>query len=193
VGANPLPKPLHMKQYAIMAAAFATAVCGIANPRVGLLSIGEEESKGTIAVKQTRHIMVDDPIINFYGNVEGRDLFKGVVDVVICDGFVGNVLLKFFEGTVEGLFRELLSSLQEMTPDLVDRISPVMKKVQTELDWRDYGGAPLLGVAGLCLICHGRSDARAIKNAIRVGKQLSGSGINEKIIAKIKASKQVEE
>ncbi|MGA2233422.1 MAG: phosphate acyltransferase PlsX [Tepidisphaeraceae bacterium] len=193
VGANPLPKPLHMKQYAIMAAAFSTAVCGIENPRVGLLSIGEEESKGTIAVKQTRHIMVDDPIINFYGNVEGRDLFKGVVDVVICDGFVGNVLLKFFEGTVEGLFRELLASLQEMTPDLVDRISPVMKKVQTELDWRDYGGAPLLGVAGLCLICHGRSDARAIKNAIRVGKQLCGNGINEKIVAKIKASKQVEE
>jgi phosphate acyltransferase len=193
VGANPLPKPLHMKQYALMAGAYATVVCGIENPKVGLLSIGEEESKGTLAVKQTRHCMVDDPLINFYGNVEGRDLFKGVVDVVICDGFVGNVLIKFFEGAVEGLFRELLTNLQQTTPDLMARIAPVMKKVQGELDWRDYGGAPLLGVAGHCLICHGRSDARAIKNAIRVGKQLTASDINQKIVEKIKQSVKVEE
>jgi glycerol-3-phosphate acyltransferase PlsX len=193
VGANPLPRPRHMKEYALMAGAFATVVCGIKSPRVGLLSIGEEESKGTLAIRQAHQCMVDDPLINFYGNVEGRDLFKGVVDVVICDGFVGNVLLKFFEGTVEGLFRELQSSLQQAAPDLMDRIAPVMKKVQAELDWRDYGGAPLLGIGGHCLICHGRSDARAIKNAIRVGKQLSGSGINEKIVEQLKHSVQVEE
>jgi phosphate acyltransferase len=193
VGANPLPKPKHMKEYAVMAGVFATVVCGVQNPKVGLLSIGEEESKGTLAVRQARQFMVEDPLINFYGNVEGRDLFKGVVDVVICDGFVGNVLLKFFEGTVEGLFRELHDSLQQAAPDLMDRIKPVMKKVQAELDWRDYGGAPLLGIGGHCLICHGRSDARAIKNAIRVGKQLSGSGINEKIVEKMKQSVQVEE
>src|ERR1700722_53248 len=193
VGANPLPKPLHMKQYAMMAASYASVVCGIENPRVGLLSIGEEESKGTLAVKQAHHAMASEPLINFKGNVEGRDLFKGVVDVVVCDGFVGNVLLKFFEGAAEGLFRELLINLQQTTPDLMPRIAPVMKKVQAELDWRDYGGAPLLGVGGYCLICHGRSDARAIKNAIRVGKQLSASNINQKIVEKIKLSVHVEE
>jgi phosphate acyltransferase len=193
VGANPEPKPKHMQQYALMASAYATVVCGIPNPKVGLLSIGEEDSKGTAAVRQARKVMVEDPLINFYGNVEGRDLFKGVVDVVICDGFVGNILLKFFEGAAEGLFRELLTNLQQTTPDLMDRIAPVMKKVQGELDWRDYGGAPLLGVGGHCLICHGRSDARAIKNAIRVGKQLSGSGINQKIVEQIKRSVHIEE
>jgi glycerol-3-phosphate acyltransferase PlsX len=193
VGANPLPKPLHMKQYGMMAAAYATVVCGIDNPRVGLLSIGEEESKGTLAVKQAHQAMSSEPLINFKGNVEGRDLFKGVVDVVICDGFVGNVLLKFFEGAAEGLFRELLNNLEQATPDLIPRIAPVMKKLQGELDWRDYGGAPLLGVGGHCLICHGRSDARAIKNAIRVGKQLSASNINQKIVEKIEKSVRVEE
>ena len=193
VGANPLPKPVHMKQYALMAAAYAHAVCGIEKPRVGLLSIGEEESKGTLAIKHTNHSMANDPLINFYGNVEGRDLFKGVVDVVICDGFVGNVLLKFFEGAIEGLFRELLTNLKEMAPDLLHRFAPVMQKVQGELDWRDYGGAPLLGVAGLCLILHGRSDARAVKNAIRVGKQLSSSGINQKIVDNIKQAIQEDE
>jgi glycerol-3-phosphate acyltransferase PlsX len=146
-----------------------------------------------LAVRQAHKVMAAEPQINFYGNVEGRDLFKGVVDVVICDGFVGNILLKFFEGAAEGWFRELLANLQQTTPDLVDRIAPVVKKVQGELDWRDYGGAPLLGVSGYCLICHGRSDARAIKSAIRVGKQLSVSGINGKIVEKIKRSVQIEE
>jgi glycerol-3-phosphate acyltransferase PlsX len=193
VGANPLPKPKHMKEYGLMAAAYATAVCNVANPRVGLLSIGEEESKGTLAIKQANQVMADDPVLNFKGNVEGRDLFKGVVDVVVCDGFVGNVMLKFFEGAVEGLFREMMTALKQTTPDLMERIGPVMKKVQAELDWRDYGGAPLLGVTGICLICHGRSDSRAIKNAIRVAKQMSGSDINQKIIAKLKQCKQVEE
>jgi len=192
-GANPLPKPKHMKEYGLMAAAYSTAVCGVANPKVGLLSIGEEESKGTLAIKQANQVMADDPVLNFKGNVEGRDLFKGVVDVVVCDGFVGNVLLKFFEGTVEGLFKEMMIALKQTTPDLIERIAPVMKKVQAELDWRDYGGAPLLGVSGICLICHGRSDARAIKSAIRIAKKLSTSGINQKIVEKLKQCKQVEE
>jgi glycerol-3-phosphate acyltransferase PlsX len=193
VGANPEPRPKHMQQYAIMASAFCKAVCRVEKPRVGLLSIGEEDSKGTTAVKLARKVMVDEPLINFHGNVEGRDLFKGVVDVVVCDGFVGNILLKFFEGAAEGLFREILKELQESTPDLLGRITPVMKKVQQELDWRDYGGAPLLGVGGHCLICHGRSDARAIKNAIRVGKQLSGSNINQQIVEAIAQCIHVEE
>jgi glycerol-3-phosphate acyltransferase PlsX len=185
VGANIAPKPKHLQQYALMASAYATAVCGVANPRVGLLSIGEEDAKGTTMVKDARKLMRDEPQINFVGNVEGRDLFAGVVDVVVCDGFVGNIVLKFTEGMADGLFKTILFELQEIAPDLLGTFKPIMKKLYDKHDWREYGGAPLLGVGGYCLICHGRSDARAIRNAIRVGKQLADSGINEKIVERI--------
>src|SRR4029077_2947498 len=154
VGANVSPKPKHLQQYAIMASAYATAVCGIENPRVGLLSIGEEDAKGTKMVKDARKFMRDEPQINFVGNVEGRDLFKGVVDVVVCDGFVGNIVLKFTEGMADGLFQTILAELQEFAPDLLEEFKPVMKKIYAKHDWQEYGGAPLLGVGGYCLICH---------------------------------------
>src|SRR5436190_11082504 len=182
VGANIAPQPKHLQQYAIMAAEYATDVCGIENPRVGLLSIGEEETKGTSTVKEARKLMRDDPLINFIGNVEGRDLFKGVVDVVVCDGFVGNIVLKFTEGMAEGLFQTILAELQEYAPDMIEQFKPVMKKIYMKHDWQEYGGAPLLGVGGYCLICHGKSDARAIKNAIRVGKTLVKSHVNPTIV-----------
>jgi glycerol-3-phosphate acyltransferase PlsX len=188
VGANIAPQPRHLQQYAIMAGAYAGAVCGVSNPRVGLLSIGEEDAKGTAIVKESRKLMRDEPLINFIGNVEGRDLFKGVVDVVVCDGFVGNIVLKFTEGMAEGLFQTIVSEIQEADPELLERLGPVMKKLHAKHDWREYGGAPLLGVAGYCLICHGRSDARAIRNAIRVGKQLHNSGINNKIVESVGTS-----
>ncbi len=188
VGANIAPQPRHLQQYALMCTAYSQAVCGIDNPRVGLLSIGEEDAKGTTIVKESRKLMRDEPQINFVGNVEGRDLFKGVVDVVVCDGFVGNIVLKFTEGMAEGMFQTIGAELQEHDPALLEQMKPVMKKIYKKHDWQEYGGAPLLGVAGYCLICHGRSDTRAIKNAIRVGKQLSGSGINEKIVEEIKQS-----
>lgn len=188
VGANISPKPRHMQQYAIMAGAYATAVVGIENPRVGLLSIGEEDAKGTAMVKEARKLMRDEPQVNFVGNVEGRDLFKGVVDVVVCDGFVGNIVLKFTEGLAEGLFQTILAELEEFAPTLLEPFKPVMKKIYMKHDWQEYGGAPLLGVGGYCLICHGRSDTRAIKNAIRVGKQLVSSGVNQRIVEKIATS-----
>ncbi len=188
VGANVTPKAKHLQQYAIMAAAYSHAVCDIENPRVGLLSIGEEDAKGNTLTKESRKLMRDEPQINFVGNVEGRDLFKGVVDVVVCDGFVGNIVLKFTEGMAEGLFQTILSELQEFAPDLLDQFKPVMKKIYAKHDWQEYGGAPLLGVGGYCLICHGRSDSRAIKNAIRVGKQLVLSGVNPKIVERIEKS-----
>jgi glycerol-3-phosphate acyltransferase PlsX len=188
VGANIAPKALHLQQYAIMAGAYAQAVCGISNPRVGLLSIGEEDAKGTTMVKESRKLLRDEPLINFVGNVEGRDLFKGVVDVVVCDGFVGNIVLKFTEGMAEGLFQTILSELQEFAPDLLDQFKPVMKKIYARHDWQEYGGAPLLGVGGYCMICHGRSEAKAIKNAIRVGKQITASNVNASIVAKIEKS-----
>jgi phosphate acyltransferase len=187
VGANIVPKPMHLHQYGIMASAYSQAACGIEKPRVGLLSIGEEDAKGTTTVKDARKLLKEEPLINFVGNVEGRDLFKNIVDVVVCDGFVGNTILKFTEGLSEGLFQQILAEL-EPQPELLRQFKPVLKKIQHAHDWQEYGGAPLLGVGGYCLICHGRSDARAIRNAIRVGKQLLASGVNEKIVSQIAAS-----
>lgn len=188
VGANIAPQPRHLQQYGIMASAYAHDVCGIENPRVGLLSIGEEDAKGTAMVKEARALMRDEPSINFIGNVEGRDIFKGVVDVVVCDGFVGNIILKFTEGIAEGMFQTILAEVSETAPDLVDPFKPVMKKIYAKHDWQEYGGAPLLGVGGYCLICHGRSEARAIMNAIRVAKQLVNSGVNRKIVERVEKS-----
>src|SRR5436305_4031409 len=188
VGANVTPKPSHLEKYAIMAAAYSHAVCGIENPRVGLLSIGEEDAKGNAIVKEARKLMRDEPLINFIGNVEGRDLTKGVVDVIVTDGFVGNVVLKLMEGLTEGLFQQLMHELQETNPDAMGQFKPAMKKIYASHDWQEYGGAPLLGVDGYCLICHGRSDARAIRNAVRVGKQLVRSDINQKIVERVAAS-----
>jgi len=188
VGANIAPKPMHLEQYAIMAGVYAGAVCGVENPRVGLLNIGEEDAKGTEMVKDARKLMRDEPSINFIGNVEGRDLFKGVVDVVVCDGFVGNIVLKFTEGMADGLFQTIAAELKQAAPTLVGQFKPVMDKIYAKHDWQEYGGAPLLGVDGYCLICHGRSQARAIKNAIRVAKQLVASRINQKIVQTIQSA-----
>jgi glycerol-3-phosphate acyltransferase PlsX len=188
VGANISPRPKHLQQYALMAAAYAEAVVGMRNARVGLLSIGEEDAKGTTIVKDARKLMRDEPLINFVGNVEGRDLFKGVVDVVVCDGFVGNIVLKFTEGMADGLFQTILAELQEGDPKLLEQFRPVLKKIHAKHDWQEHGGAPLLGVNGYCLICHGRSQGKAIKNAIRVAKQLVESGVNGRIVQQIEKS-----
>ncbi len=188
VGANISPKPKHLQQYALMSSAYAQSVLGKARPRVGLLSIGEEDAKGTTIVKETRKLLRDEPQVNFVGNVEGRDLFKGIVDVVVCDGFVGNIVLKFTEGMAEGLFQTIVAEVQEADASLLKQLAPVLKKIHMKHDWQEYGGAPLLGVNGYCLICHGRSDSRAIKNAIRVAKQLVNSGVNQAIVALIEKS-----
>jgi glycerol-3-phosphate acyltransferase PlsX len=187
-GANISPKPKHLQQYALMSSAYSQAVCGVENPRVGLLSIGEEDAKGTAMVKDARKLMRDEPQINFIGNVEGRDLFKGVVDVVVCDGFVGNIVLKLTEGMAEGLFQAIFADLEEHSPALLEQAKPVMKDLLARHDWQEYGGAPLLGIGGYCLICHGRSQSKAIMNAIRVGKQLASSDVNRKIVQKIESS-----
>lgn len=192
VGANITPKAKHLQQYAIMAGAYAGCVAGIENPRVGLLSIGEEDAKGTTIVKESRKLLRDEEQVNFVGNIEGGDIFKGVVDVVVCDGFVGNIVLKLAEGMAEGLFQEIVSEL-EKKPELLKQIQGVMKDIHKKHDWQEYGGAPLLGVGGYSLICHGRSGPKAIKNAIRVGKQLTASKINERIVEQIAKSIPVNE
>ena len=181
-GANPEPQPRHMLQYGLMASAYAKAVLGTDRPRVGLMSIGEEDSKGNAMTKAARQLMRDEPQLNFVGNIEGKDILKGVVDVCICDGFVGNIVLKFMEGVTEGIFQTLINEVAEADPELLLQLKPVMKRIHQKHDWQETGGAPLLGVGGICLICHGRSEARAIKNAIRVGKQLHAAKINEVIV-----------
>lgn len=185
VGANPEPKPKHLQQYALMASAYAHEMFGIESPRVTLMSIGEEDSKGTAVVKEARKLMREEPLINFVGNTEGRDIFKGNCDVMVTDGFVGNIILKLAEGMGEGLFQTILAELQEDAPDLLDRFKPVMKKIYARHDWQEHGGAPLLGVGGICMICHGRSEARAIKNAVRVAKRLVNSGLNQRIVERV--------
>lgn len=193
VGANISPKPKHLVQYALMAAAYAEAVCGMQNPRVGLMSIGEEDAKGTTVVNEARRLMRDEPAINFIGNVEGRDIFKNVADVVISDGFVGNIILKFTEGITESLFRAIAAEVAEADPDLMMRFQPIMQKMFKRFDWQEYGGAPLLGVGGYCMILHGKSDSRAVKNAIRVAKQLVTLKLNERIVEMIDKSIPVPE
>jgi glycerol-3-phosphate acyltransferase PlsX len=193
VGANVAPKAKHLQQYALMAGAYSHAVCGVENPRVGIMSIGEEDAKGNALTKEVRQLLRDEPSVNFVGNVEGRDLFKGTVDVIVCDGFVGNIVLKTVEGMAEGLFQTILAEVEEFAPDMLPQLQPVFKKVHAKHDWQEYGGAPLLGVGGYCIICHGRSGARAIKNAIRVGKQLCNSQVNPKIVEMIAKSIQVAE
>jgi phosphate acyltransferase len=188
VGANISPRAIHLEHNAIMAAAYGEAVCGMKNPRVGLLSIGEEDTKGTAVVKEARELMREEPQINFVGNVEGRDIFKGIADVVVCDGFVGNIILKFTEGMAEGLFRMIATEVGVENSGLAEAFKPIMQRIYARYDWQEYGGAPLLGVGGYCLICHGKSDSRAIKNTIRVTKQLVKSKVNEKIMETIDRS-----
>lgn len=178
VGANPEPKAFHLLQYAQMATIYAQRILGIKSPRIGLLSIGGEESKGNSLVKEARELIKLDESLTLVGNVEGRELLNGVCDVAVCDGFVGNVVLKLTEGLSEGLFRTIEKELAEEAPQLVDAFRPVVKRIWARHDYSEYGGAPLLGVNGVCIICHGSSDRRAIKNAVRVARDYVRSNVN---------------
>ena len=192
-GANIGAKAHHLLQYAIMAGVYATAAYGIANPRVGLLSVGEEDEKGNPVTKQAHQLLRAEPQVNFVGNVEGRDLTRGVCDVVVCDGFVGNVVLKMLEGVTAGLFKQIAAAVGQFNPDLVGPFKQAIRPVVDSYDWQEHGGAPLLGVGGIALICHGASEAKAIKNAVRVGKQMVASGVTAKIVDRLSRSVAVTE
>lgn len=183
VGANIACKPINLYQYAVMSAIYSRHLLGIQNPRVGLMSIGEEDAKGNENVKKARELIKKDPKVNFIGNIEGRDIFKGICDVAICDGFVGNVILKLTEGLVDGLFKAIKQEVmsQKMNFLLAPIFKSIMKNIYKKHDYNEYGGALLLGVNGTALICHGASEARTIKNAIMVSKKYFGEKINDKI------------
>lgn len=188
VGANIACKPIHLYQYGLMASAYSKHLLKIENPRVGLMSIGEEDAKGNEVVKKTRELLKADSHLNFIGNIEGRDIFKGVCDVVISEGFVGNVILKLAEGLVDGLFTAIKDELMDEKPLLVLKFKPVMKRIYNKYDYNEYGGALLLGINGTALICHGSSQSRTIKNAILASKKFYTEKINDKISEYISAS-----
>lgn len=183
VGANIDPKPIHLFQYGIMGDVFSRTILNKLNPTVGLLNIGQEVSKGTEFTKKAYDHFAQSRL-NFIGNVEGRDLFNGRCDVIVCDGFVGNVVLKVSESLAESLGsllkRELGASVITKIGALFSRSALLaMKK---EMDYSEYGGAPLLGIDGTCIICHGRSSAKAIKNAIKVAGEFLNHKVNQRIV-----------
>jgi glycerol-3-phosphate acyltransferase PlsX len=182
VGANATVKPQHLVEFAEMGTVYARHILKRANPRVGLLNIGEEESKGNEVVQEAHRLLKGSPL-NFVGNVEGRGVIRGDVDVVVCDGFVGNILLKF----VESVFDMVKSSVKRQIardPRVqlgVLLMKPVFNDLRERLNYEEYGGAPLLGVNGVCIICHGSSSPRAIRNAIRVAGEFVRNGLNDEI------------
>src|SRR5215475_6661470 len=182
VGANVDCKPHHLEQFAIMGDIYSRAIFGIRRPRVGLLSIGEEDSKGNELTKEAFKSLKRAPI-NFIGNVEGRDIFTGDVDVIVCDGFTGNVALKLSEGLYEAFGSMLKQELQKTLPAKVGAIlaQNAFRQFKHRLDYSEYGGAPLLGIKGITIVCHGRSNSNAIKNAIRVAGEFCRHGVNELI------------
>jgi len=182
VGANIACKPIHLYQYGVMASVYSKHLLGIENPRVGLMSIGSEDAKGNEVVKKTRELMKSDSKLNFVGNIEGRDIFKGACEVVIAEGFVGNVILKLTEGLVDGLFKAIKHELMEEKIRLAMKFKPIMKRIYKKYDYNEYGGALLLGVNGTAVICHGSSQSRTIKNAILASKRFYTEKINDKII-----------
>jgi glycerol-3-phosphate acyltransferase PlsX len=186
VGANPDAKTPHFKEFAVMGSIYAELAFGKKNPSIGLMSIGEEESKGTDKTKEAFKTLKEAGL-NFIGNVEGRDVFTGTVDVIVTDGFTGNVILKVSESLsemVEKLLREEIKrTLQASVGFLLSR--DAFRRFRQRLDYSEYGGAPLLGVKGCVIICHGRSSAKAVKNAIRFAAEFSRHGLAEKIQAQI--------
>ena len=188
VGANVDSKPEHLEQFAVMGEIYYRATFASRRPRVGLLSVGEEEMKGNELTREVYNRLKGAPI-NFVGNVEGGDLFSGRVDVIVCDGFVGNIALKICEGLAVQVFGLLKKSLRSSPAAQVGAwlSRGAFRGVKKRIDYTEYGGAPLLGVRGVCVIGHGRSNANAVKNAIRVAAGLSRARLNEKIEQELSA------
>ena len=184
VGANVDPKPWHLFQFAVMGNVYARDILGIERPRVGLLSVGEEEGKGNELTKEA-YEQLKDSSLNFLGNVEGRDIYNGHCDVVVTDGFTGNVALKISESLAEmvgAMIREEL--MRDTRSKLAAALArPAFERFKKRVDYAEMGGAPLLGIDGGAIICHGSSPVKAIKNAVRVAAEWAKAGLNEHIRA----------
>jgi glycerol-3-phosphate acyltransferase PlsX len=185
VGANVDSDPDNLVQFAVMGSMYAKSVLKTPNPRVGLLSIGEEDSKGNTLTRATLPMLRIVPQINFIGNVEGRDLYNGAADVVVCDGFVGNVALKSSEGLAKLVNFSLRQSLKSTVTSQVGALlsRKAFGEFKKRLDYSEYGGAPLLGVRGVCIVGHGSSNERAVMNGIRVAAEFAQGEVNSSIEA----------
>jgi len=193
VGANLNAKPEDLYQYGIMGSIYAEHVLGVAEPKIGLLNVGSEEDKGTELTKATRELFVDGPLASrFLGNVEGRDIYEGHARVVVCEGFVGNVLLKAGEGAVEFLFSVLKQEMARLLPSFPPEaglgIGAGLKDIKARFEYQEFGGGPLLGIRGACIICHGSSRERAIKNALRVAGTMAEERVTAQFVAKLSES-----
>jgi len=182
VGANVEARASHLVQFALMGSAYARHVMGRAHPTVALLSNGEEAEKGPVAVQEAYQLL-KPTALNFVGNVEGRDVPRGAADVVVCDGYAGNILIKTSEGVAETLLSIIRSELTSSwwTKLMAAGLRPAFRRVRRRLDYAEYGGAPLLGLDGVAIIAHGRSNALAISNAIRVAHEAATTGLTSAI------------
>lgn len=181
-GGNVGCKPSHLFQFAIMGDAFARIALGIETPRIGLLSNGEEETKGNELTREA-HVMIKDLDLNYAGYVEGTDVYHGNTDVVICDGFVGNIALKVSEGLAESFMSFFRRSIEKSVKTRIGYLlmREIFEDLRRKTDYSEYGGAPLLGVDGVCIICHGRSNQKAIRNAVVQAKGFIDRNLNESI------------
>ncbi|MBI3252644.1 MAG: phosphate acyltransferase PlsX [Candidatus Omnitrophica bacterium] len=183
VGANIDTKPIHLYQYAMMGDVYFRYILRKNRPSIGILNIGEEETKGTEYIKEA-HQLLNKSRLHFIGNVEGRDIFNGSVDIVVCDGFVGNVVLKVSESIADVIGRMLKAQLKKNVMTMAGALlaKPAFDALRKEVDYAEYGGAPLLGISGNCIISHGSAGPRAIKNAIRVATEFVQYEINQHIL-----------
>jgi phosphate acyltransferase len=184
-GANPEPRASHLWQYGLMAETLARVVHGIPRPRIAQMNIGSEEGKGTDLIGQVNDLFKQTPDCNYIGYIEGRDLFEGVADVVVTDGFVGNTMLKMAEGLARSLFKVIAHEIFTRSPEMGLAIEPIFKDIYKKNDYHEYGGAPLLGVNGTYLIAHGSSEAKTIKNAVRNARQFALARVNDEIVRRL--------
>jgi glycerol-3-phosphate acyltransferase PlsX len=182
VGANADCKPLNLLQFGVMGSVYMEHIFDIKRPKVGLLNIGEEETKGPEVVRQA-HQLLKRSKLNFIGNIEGRDILRGTAEVVVCDGFVGNIVLKFAESMIGMLTRTLKRKIGRNIPANLGAflMKPTFRKLYQLMDYQEYGGVPLLGVNGVCIVCHGRSSPKAIRNAIREARKMLDLRVNERL------------
>lgn len=189
-GANVDCDPENLHQFALMGDAYCRAMFDNPEPRIALLSIGEEDTKGNLLTKESFKLLKDAGL-RFIGNIEGKDIFSGAADVVVCDGFIGNIVLKTSEGLAEVIMKMLKREIADVTTGRVGYLllKPALRNFRKKTDYAEYGGAPLLGINGTCIISHGRSSSKAIRNAVRVAAEFSRKNVHEIIREEINTSR----
>lgn len=194
VGANPAARPEHLFQYGVMGSVYAKAILGIETPRVGLMNIGSEDGKGNELYRLTHEFLSASNLQESYiGNVEGRGLYLGEADVLICEGFVGNVVLKVSEGMAEFMLRSVGSELMQTLSSERETAAGALKGMARKYHYAEAGGAPLLGIDGICIICHGSSDSRSITNALKVATTFQSRDLNARITEQLAVARETSE